>query len=339
MAGGRAAGLVLRSMASAYETQDVVFSWEGEDYSMTVAVPDDADGPPMPLIIQLHGYCLGGVRQENIQLGMLQVVDPSRFVLAMPDAPKVAEGCALCHIAINDPHAPMYEKLGARALTGPDVQCIGWDATDACCRAQHAGRNGGDVGYVLAAAAAAAAELNVDPSRVSVLGIANGGFLALRAACDAPESFSAVVAYAASAPPQCPAPGGGSVDVLLVHGTDDTVVPVEGGVGANNATFAGMEASAARVAAAFGCTTPTSQPDDFSLAPGDRELPLEVTATVVGEDCGARDASVRTWLVDGGRHFLPDATSREFFRERVVPELLATGSGSFASPPGAVGSF
>lgn len=70
----------------------------------------------------------------------------------------------------------------------------------------------------------------IDTGRVYVAGLSNGGFMAQRLACEAPDTFAAFGAVAATGftglPELCSdtAP----VPVMLIHGTADTIVPWAG---------------------------------------------------------------------------------------------------------------
>lgn len=89
-----------------------------------------------------------------------------------------------------------------------------------------------DVGFLVKAVDAAVTTGQVDPARVFVAGISNGGFMALRLACDATARFAGVAAVTAQLTdylstrcrPSRPLP------VLLLNGTEDPLVPYKGGV-------------------------------------------------------------------------------------------------------------
>jgi poly(3-hydroxybutyrate) depolymerase len=66
----------------------------------------------------------------------------------------------------------------------PAFECPSWDGSDACCNPELAGK-GDDVQYVLSVVEAITAKYNVDMSRIYLMGIATGGFMVNRIACEA----------------------------------------------------------------------------------------------------------------------------------------------------------
>lgn len=72
----------------------------------------------------------------------------------------------------------------------------------------------------------------IDVRRVFVAGISNGGFMAMRLACEATGSFLGVAAVTAQfttwLQPRCRAAG--PISVLFMNGTRDPLVPYDGGV-------------------------------------------------------------------------------------------------------------
>ena len=72
---------------------------------------------------------------------------------------------------------------------------------------------------------------SIDPQRVYVVGLSNGGILAQKLACEAPDGIAAIATVAASLPVQfsshCQTQK--PVSLLMVNGTADSVVPWRGG--------------------------------------------------------------------------------------------------------------
>jgi len=93
-----------------------------------------------------------------------------------------------------------------------------------------------DVGFLVGVVDAVTAALGTDPARVYACGISNGGMMSLRLACDAAERFAAVGAVVASLPADLhaevaadPERPSGPIPVLLMAGTEDALVPYDGG--------------------------------------------------------------------------------------------------------------
>ena len=75
-------------------------------------------------------------------------------------------------------------------------------------------------------------EIGVDPGRVFATGGSRGGSMAIRLALEAPSRFRAVAAVSASVPTpenfRCK-PAGRSASVMIMNGTEDPLVPFDGG--------------------------------------------------------------------------------------------------------------
>lgn len=206
---------------------------EGPDGVRTFGVhlPDDL-APGAPLLVGLHGYTQGSAAFE-IYTGLAGTATARGMVTVLPDG-------------IED----------------------SWNGGSSCC--PPATRRGvDDVGFLRALTEGLRTELDLDPERTWAVGFSNGGFLALRTACEAPEVFAAVVSHAGTMDLVCePAQ---PVSVLLSHGDRDGLIPFEGGRGPVSPQSAGR--GARDVFAAWrqldGCPEPTprrSLADDELLA-------------------------------------------------------------------------
>jgi polyhydroxybutyrate depolymerase len=105
-----------------------------------------------------------------------------------------------------------------------------WNATDACCNFY--GSRVDDVAYLDAVIDDVSAHHHVDPKRVFVMGLSNGGYMSYRYACDRAARVAAIVSQAGAmwadtsrCKPSEP------VAVLEIHGTDDHLVPYNGMLG------------------------------------------------------------------------------------------------------------
>lgn len=117
-------------------------------------------GEALPLVVLLHGYSSNGRRQDEAFL-LSSLVDEKKFALALPTAPKDANGWSY------------------------------WNATSACCDF-HAERRD-DVAFLNALLDDAAQLQPIDAARVYVVGHSNGGFMAHRAGCELSARVAALV--------------------------------------------------------------------------------------------------------------------------------------------------
>lgn len=146
---------------------------------------------PVPLVVMLHGLLGSGQQAEN-WYGWNAVADSAGFVMAYPDSR-------------NRAWAVSPDCCGASARDGVD-----------------------DTAFVAAVVESLSGLLSLDPSRIYVAGISNGGMLAYRLACDT-SIFAAVLAVSTTMLGDCPAPE--PISVLHIHGTADETIPYGGGPG------------------------------------------------------------------------------------------------------------
>jgi poly(3-hydroxybutyrate) depolymerase len=193
---------------------------------------------PKNLVVMLSGYCLPAdgeykrvrllltpcAEQETMQLNYLTKMSQYGFAYAPLKSSKTASVCDLCPATVSAARAaqgmPLYaaSALLLEPLTRAGL-CTAWDATAACCQPQLGGKGGGDVALINAVIAAAKAAV---PSvqKIYLVGIANGGFMALRVACEIGEQLSGVLAYASGLyPHQCARPEAAPSMVLMQGGT------------------------------------------------------------------------------------------------------------------------
>ena len=67
-----------------------------------------------------------------------------------------------------------------------------------------------------------------DPNRISITGVSNGAGFTARMGCELPTTFAAVVPVAAGYKALDPCPATARASFLDIHGTADTVVPING---------------------------------------------------------------------------------------------------------------
>lgn len=222
-----AAMMALGGCAAAHPTAvDTVIGVDGQRVSL-----HDADSSQArPLVLALHG--LGSTGAAFAQLtGLSAFADQHGFAVAYPDA----------HPA---PHVLGLTR-GSSANSGR-----AWNAGDCCGDA-----SANDVAYLVDVVAAAAQHTKIDKHRVYVIGLSNGGMMALRAICDAPTVFAAAGSVAGPYLGQtCRRPVW-----RHLHGGADPVVPFHGGISPGSA-YLGVPANWC------GCSFPDSatEPQRFS---------------------------------------------------------------------------
>ena len=173
-----------------------------------------------------------------------------------------------------------------------------WNASPACCDFDHARPD--DVGYIEHVIDGLVKHKGVDPRRVYLVGVSNGGFLAHRLACEAPARVAAIVSIggAGADPAACKAKL--PVAVLEVHGDADRIVPIGGGpLGAGLPQEAPIPAARTTLAA-------WARRDHCAPVPA-AGAPIDVDAQLPGAETHVERwrcprAAVEQWTVRGGGH-------------------------------------
>lgn len=241
----------------------------GGDRLAQVQIPSDyTTTTRYPLLILLHGFGATGAVQ-SIYLGLDTRVDTKQYVLVTPDG---------------------TENAGGRRF---------WNATPACCAFTDEDQQIDDVAYIRGLIEEAAATYSIDPGRIGLVGHSNGGFMALRMACEASDLVTSVVSLAGSTfedDTSC-APADYPVNVLTMHGDEDETIPYAGSQFAGGSFPSAIE-TIRRFAAHAGCnSTPVIAPnlDVLGGVDGAETEVLEYT------DC-AEGTDVTLWTLVGGPH-------------------------------------
>jgi polyhydroxybutyrate depolymerase len=164
----------------------------GAERSYRVVVPEDGTCAPRALVFDLHGLTSNPVQQDWIT-GIDELARARGFVSVRP--------------------------AGSGAVAS-------WNAGTCCGQAAQQGVD--DVGFLDAVRARVAAAVEIDRRRVYATGLSNGAYLSHRLACERADVYAAVAPVAgvlgltecASSRP---------VPVLQIHGTEDPLVPYDGG--------------------------------------------------------------------------------------------------------------
>jgi len=256
---------LLALLASAAWAESLTHDGVERDYILRL--PEGVERPP--LIVVLHG---GGGRGRQIDrhTGFTQLGTAQGFALVYPDA---------IDRQWNDGRGDPNSKAHA-------------DTVD-------------DVGFLAALIADLDRQGLIDPRRVFVIGVSNGGMMTYRMLCERADLFLGAVAVVANLP-QAMAPGcqpSRPVPLMVLNGTADPLMPYDGGAivvfGLNRGVVISTEATMARFALANGCTGREGRAVT-DPAPDDKVTPEHDVFT----GCSA---SLELWrYVDGG-HGWPGA--------------------------------
>lgn len=253
---------------------------EADDRPFVVQVPASYDAARrVPLVVGLHGWGSDGARVAG-QLGLTAATERRGWLLALPEGTLDSEGRRY------------------------------WNASSACCNVD--GTRVDDVGHLSHVIDTVSERYAVDPARVYVVGVSNGGFMAHRLACERADLVSAVVAVAgttATGPLGC-APSSG-VSVLQVHGTSDDVIRYRGGALLPGRPYASARATVEAWRTRGRCA---SRARAGSPLDADASLPGAETTRTTWSGCDD-GTSVGLWTVAGGAHS-PRAT--EEFADAVL---------------------
>ncbi len=176
--------------------KDVVarFTFQGQERSYLLHLPPGLDQKkPIPLVLVLH-YYTGTGRAEAEQTGFSKKADKEHFMVVYPDG-----------------SVPAPRGLSWNIWHNPkDMQ----------------GR--GDIAFVKELIRRLSAQFAIDPKRIYVTGMSQGGMISHLAASELSSLIAAVASVGGFITQQPKA--GAPVSVLIIHGMDDAVVPYRGGI-------------------------------------------------------------------------------------------------------------
>jgi polyhydroxybutyrate depolymerase len=251
---------------------------DGRERTYLLHLPDAPLDQKLPLVIALHG---GGGQGKGMDAltHFNQVADRTPFIVVYPDG---------------------IDKNWAdgREATKPDKNGVD------------------DVAFLSALIDKLVKEQNVDPARVYITGISNGGFMAARLGCDLADKVAAIAVVAATLPeryePDCKPSR--PISVLQINGTDDPLVPYNGGAvgilgGRGQAVSA--EDAVQFWAKADGCD------DKPTVTRLRNTVLLDGTNTQMTQYTGCQDDSeVMFYKVNNGGHTWPGGL--QYLGERVI---------------------
>ena len=172
-------------------------------------------GQPMPLVIALHGFNMNGGLLA-LYSGLEEFAEQEGFVVAFPN------GALTMWQSVPGGHT-IYNTDALRFLLG------GFD----------------DVTFVSALIDRLSQAMSIDETRVYVCGISNGGMMSYLTAIELSDRVAAVASIAAPMPKEytrVPHPDH-PVPILIMHGTDDPILPYAGGRAQTSGALLGFMSS------------------------------------------------------------------------------------------------
>src|SRR5271165_913771 len=163
-----------------------------------------------------------------------------------------------------------------------------------------------DVTFIAALISSLESKYRIDPKRVYATGISNGAIFSLRLACDLGARIAAIAPVAGSIPRGfADACESQPVSVMMINGTDDRLVPFDGGKVGGPFAGQGYVIPVADALATWiktdGCS---STPRSFALPDAN---PNDGTTTAVQAfDACRNGTAVELYTVNGGGHTWPD---------------------------------
>lgn len=239
-------------------------------------IPAAYDGNPTPLLIVLHGGGGTGkqIEEETTLGGFDKLAEKENFIVAYPDAVEKH-----WNDGRNDPYS--YS-------------------------AQH---NINDVKFISRLIDHLQSKYRIDRTRVYVTGMSNGGMMTFRLGCELSNKISAIATVAASMPENlyktCSPEN--YISVLIIHGTDDPIVPWNGG---DVVVFGKKHGKVVSIPETvnFWVTHNNCTPVEKSYLP-DRD-PNDGTRVWVEKYANEKNnVKVVLYKVEGGGHTWPDGSS------------------------------
>lgn len=236
------------------------------DRPFTLHVPEGYDdGALHPLLVVLHGYSSSPEAVSSF-FGLPWLSGPRGMLVAAPQGTTDTDGNRF------------------------------WNAARACCDMHSSGVD--DSGYLAAVIDSLLAGYRVDPQRVYLAGHSNGGYMALRFACDHADRVAAVVSVAGAMDEGGSCRPAKPVSVLQIHGDQDPTVRIDGGVN-RGFPYTSAEQTVSTWRRADGCPRDpgvtgrpvTADPDGFGATLS--------ASTWTGCDDGT---SVALWRAEGADH-------------------------------------
>ncbi len=252
--------------------------WGGLERMYGTYVPAEI-ASPAPLVFLLHGGGGSAQRTWDQEHGRSwkALADEHGFVLALPEG-RADLGDADAH-RWNDCRTDLEDEAMASSED--------------------------DVGFITHLMGTISALMPIDPNRIYATGASNGGMMTYRLAIEIGDQLAAVAAIIANLPvPSECASSAAPIPILIMNGTDDPLMPFDGGCVANARCERGRVASTAETVAFW------VNVNDAATEPTVEKLPNRAwfdgsTVTVYTFAGGPSGADVVYYHIAGGGHTVP----------------------------------
>ncbi len=257
-----------RILSSAIDDPRSDLSFDDRERSYFLhAPPTHDDSASLPLVLAFHGG--GGNAKNQIRIsGLNKLADEMGFIVVYPNG---------------------TGKLFDKVLT--------WNGGGCCGYAQEKGVD--DVGYVRALISEVRSTYTIDPKHIYATGFSNGAIFSYRLACEASDLFAAVAPVAGTVMvPDCHPVH--PVSIVHFHGTEDTHLPFNGGVGDDSLTH----------------TNFTSVPESIALWIQNNHCPVRADQSQLLDiihlsySACSQNTAVELYEIAGGGHAWPGSDSQ-----------------------------
>ena len=220
---------------------------------------------PGSLLVALHGYTSNGSEVFSF-FGLAEASDSRDVLVALPQG-------------TENPRGDRF-----------------WNASKACCDFYRSQVD--DVAYLADVIATVQQQYAVDPARVYVVGHSNGGFMALRLACDRADVVAAVASLAGAMDVGTDCDPARPVSVLQVQGTaDDTILAGGGQIDGDEYTSATETVELWRERD----SCPAGKPSEGPELDADTNVSGDDLTTKTWSGC-ADGTEVALWSISDGSH-------------------------------------
>jgi polyhydroxybutyrate depolymerase len=246
---------------------------DGLERTYRLVVPDSYDpAVAFPLVLALHGGGGNSRGMCDLKNGMKPLANPEGFLLVCPDG------------------------IERHWNDGRGIQT--W-------RAHKEGID--DVGFLSALIVKLSEQYNIDQARIYSTGISNGGLMSYRLACEIPHTIRAIASVTASMPEGLICRPSRSVSVMILNGTDDPLVPYEGGmVSLGGRDLAVVESTADTIR--FWVEQNGCEPEPSTGIEPDRDPEDEMRVRWEAYRTCKSGAQVVLYTIEGGGHTWPGST-------------------------------